>query len=232
MRRPDRTAPAAAARGPVAPARPAAGTSPPAGPRRRHTGEERRQEIVAAVLALAREQGPDAITTQAIADRIGVTQGAIFRHFPAKESIWLAVFAWVRESLGAVLVAALRKGASPLDRIEQAFLGHVSFIAANPGVPRVLFHELQYSGDSAVRSEVRAMVSGYRKALARLFAEAKAAGELPADLDAPTATVLFIGAVQGLVVQSSLAGDEASMARHARKVFALLRDGYLGRTTP
>jgi AcrR family transcriptional regulator len=187
---------------------------------------------VATVLALARERGPDAITTQAIADRIGVTQGAIFRHFPDKESIWLAVFAWVRESLGAVLEAALRKGASPLARIEQAFLGHVNFVATNPGVPRVLFHELQYAGDSAVRSEVRAMVSGYRAALARLFTEAKAAGELPAKLDVSTATLIFIGAVQGLLVQSSLAGDEASMARHARKVFALLREGYLGGAKP
>ena len=207
-------------------------TAGPAAPRHRLKTDERQREIVAAVLLLARECGPDAITTQAIADRIGVTQGALFRHFPDKAAIWLAVFAWVRESLGAVLEAALRKGASPLARIEQAFLGHVDFVATNPGVPRVLFHELQYPGDSPVRSEVRAMVSGYRAALARLFAEAKAAGELPARLDAATATLLFIGAIQGLVVQSSLAGDEASMARHARKVFALMRDAYLGRTTP
>ena len=58
-------------------------------------------------LVLARERGPDAITTQAIADRIGVTQGAIFRHFPDKEAIWMAVFAWVRESLGTVLALSL-----------------------------------------------------------------------------------------------------------------------------
>lgn len=200
-----------------------------AAPRQRMKSGERQQEIVAAVLALARERGPDAITTQAIADRMGVTQGALFRHFPDKGAIWLAVFVWVRESLGAVLEKAVDKAGSPLANIEAAFLAHVAFIAANPGVPRVMFHELQYPGDSPVRAEVRAMITGYRKRLASLFTQARATGELPADLDTALAPVLFIGAVQGLVIQSALAGDEAGMNKRARQLFPLLLDGYRGR---
>lgn len=201
-------------------------------PRHRLTTDERQREIVATVLALARERGPDAITTQAIADRMGLTQGAVFRHFPDKEAIWLAVFAWVRESLGTAFAAAVAKADSPLSRIEQAFVAHVAFIAANPGVPRVMFHEMQYPGDSPVRAEVRAMITKYRRRLKMLFTQAKAAGELPAGLDTTLAPMLFIGAVQGLVIQSSLAGDEAGMVRRARKLFPLLVDGYRGRRRP
>jgi AcrR family transcriptional regulator len=200
--------------------------------RHRLSSDERQREIVATVLALAPEHGPDAITTQAIANRMGVTQGALFRHFPDKEAIWLAVFAWVRESLGAVLAAAVAKPASPLAKIEAAFVAHVAFVAANPGVPRVLFHELQYPGDSPVRAEVRTMVTAYRQRLGRLFAEAKAAGELAADLDTSLAPLLFIGAVQGLVIHSALGGDEAGMSRRARRLFSLLLDGYRGRRKP
>ena len=200
-------------------------------PRHRLTTDQRQREIVATVLALARERGPDAITTQAIADRMGVTQGAVFRHFPDKQAIWLAVFAWVRESLGAVLATAINEADSPLARIERAFLAHVAFIVANPGVPRVMFHEMQYPGDSPVRAEVRAMITSYRERLALLFRQAKAAGELPRGLDATLAPVSFIGAVQGLVIEASLAGDEAGMARRARKLWPLLLDGYRGRRT-
>ncbi len=207
-------------------------TTPRAAPRLRLKTDERQREIVAAVLSLARECGPDSITTQAIADRIGVTQGALFRHFPDKEAIWLAVFAWVRESLGAVLDAAVAKANSPLGKIQHAFFAHVAFVAANPGVPRVLFHELQYPGDSRVRADVGAMIAAYSKRLTLLFAEAKKAGELPAVLDATLAPVLFIGAVQGLVIQSALAGDEAAMNRRARQLFPLLLDGYRGRRKP
>ena len=210
------------------------GTSvaPPAAPRLRLSSDARQREIVAAVLALARETGPDAITTQAIADRMGVTQGALFRHFPDKTSIWLAVFAWVRQSLEAAIAEATEKAGSPLAKIEAAFLAHVAFVAANPGVPRVLFHEMQYPGDTPVRAEVRAMISAYRKRLALLFGRAKAAGELPAGLDASLAPVLFIGAVQGLVIESALSGDEAAMTRRARALFALLLDGYRGVNRP
>ncbi len=200
-----------------------------AAPRQRHMTDERQREIVAAVLALARERGPDAITTQAIADRIGVTQGAIFRHFADKEAIWLAVFSWVRTSLGAAFAAAVAKADSPLARIEQAFLAHVAFIAANPGVPRVMFHELQYPGDTPARVEVRAMMSDYRRQLTLLFKQATAAGELPADLDTALAPVLFIGAVQSLVIQAALGGDEAGMMKRARRLFPLLLHGYCGR---
>ena len=198
----------------------------PAAPRHRLTTDQRQREIVATVLELARERGPDAITTQAIADRMGLTQGAVFRHFPDKQAIWLAVFAWVRESLGAAMAAAVEKADSPLAKIERAFLAHVAFIAENPGVPRVMFHEMQYPGDSPVRTEVRAMIDGYRQRLTSLFTQAKAAGELPRDLDATLAPVLFIGAVQGLVIEASLAGDEAGMVKRSRKLFALLLDGY------
>jgi AcrR family transcriptional regulator len=194
--------------------------------RARLPSQARQREIVAAVLELARERGPEAITAQAIAERIGVTQGAVFRHFPDKEAIWLAVFAWVREALGAAIDEAIRRTGSPLERLEHAFMAHVAFVAAHPGVPRILFHELQYPGDSRVRREVRATIAGYRRRLARLFAHAKASGELPPDLPPALATVLFIGAVQGLVIHASLAGGEATMARRARTMWPMLVNGY------
>ena len=197
--------------------------------RQRLPSDERQREIVGAVLALARDAGPDAITTHAIARRMGVTQGALFRHFPDKEAMWLAVFAWVREALGAALDEAIGGSGSPLDALERAFHAHVGFIADHPGVPRVLFHELQYPAASPVRAEVRAMVGGYRRRLASLFGQAKSRGELPAALDVNVAPVLFIGAVQGLIVQSALDEDDRTITRRARSVWALLLDGYRGR---
>ncbi|MBK7591496.1 MAG: hypothetical protein IPI27_09290 [Betaproteobacteria bacterium] len=92
-----------------------------------------------------------------------------------------------------------------------------------------MFHELQYPGDSPVRAEVRGMVVAYRKRLAKLFTQAKAAGESPANLDAALAPVLFLGAIQGLVMQSALAGDEVGMTKRARQLFPLLLHGYQGR---
>lgn len=64
-------------------------------PRQRLSTEQRQDEIVRATMDLVGEQGVEQVTTQAIADHIGLTQGAIFRHFASKEAIWLAVVRWI-----------------------------------------------------------------------------------------------------------------------------------------
>ena len=208
-------------------------TAPRAAPRHRLKTDERQREIVAAVLALARERGPDSITTQAIADRIGVTQGAIFRHFADKEAIWLAVFAWVRESLGAVLDAAVAKAdiaAGARSSVHSSRMWRSS--RPTPAFPASCSTNCSTRATRRCAPKCGTMIATYGKRLALLFTQAKAAGELPADLDATLAPVLFIGAVQGLVIQSALAGDEAAMIKRARQLFPLLLHGYRGRRKP
>lgn len=202
--------------------------SEPVPTRARRSAAERRRDIVAAVVALARDHGPDAITTQAIAEHVGVTHGALFRHFPDKAAMWTAVFDWVREELGRVVDEAFAAGGAPLDILERVFLAHVGFVARHPGVPRILFHQLQRPADSAFHERVRRMVGGYRQRLCGLLRQAKADASLPADLDEEAAAVLFIGTVQGLVVQSTLFRGEAGMRAAARRLFPLLLHGLHG----
>lgn len=200
----------------------------PAAKRTRLPAGERRLEVVAAVVDLARDRGPEAITTQAIADRIGVTHGALFRHFPDKAAMWSAVFDWVQVELGNVVGTAFAAGGEPLAILERVFLAHVAFVAGHPGVPRILFHELQRPVDSALHERVRMMVGAYRQRLCELLLLAKKRKQLPQSLDEEAAAVLFIGTVQGLVVQSTLFRGEAGMQDAARRIFPLLLDGFRG----
>ena len=64
--------------------------------------------------------------------------------------------------------------------------------------------------------------------LQRLFEAAIANGELPATLDVDAAAILLVGTVQGLVVQSLLAGDVERMRHDAPRVFAIYRRGIGG----
>ena len=194
----------------------------------RHSAEERRQEAVGAVIDLAREHGPEGITTQAIAARIGVTHGALFRHFPDKASIWAAVFDWLGARLGRVADAALASGGEPLQQLERLFHAQVDFVASHPGVPRILFHELQRPAASSLHGLARGIVGGYRERIQTLIRSAKSAGQLPAGLDEEAAAVLIIGTVQGLVVQSTLFSGQLDMREAARRVFPLLLDGFRG----
>ncbi|MGQ9424728.1 TetR/AcrR family transcriptional regulator [Gilvimarinus sp. F26214L] len=187
--------------------------------------EERRAATVEAVIGLAGEQNPSDITTAAIAKRMGLTQGALFRHFPTKDSILQAVMSWVTERLLARVDTAAGGTPSPAAALEAIFMAHIDFISEHPGVPRMLFGELQRPGNTLPKQMVQTFVQQYGERLQRLLEAGKAQGELDAALDENTAAVLFIGSIQGLVMQSLLAGDVAHMRRDAPGVFAIYRRG-------
>ena len=63
------------------------------------SADERRAATVEAVVELAAEQNPNEITTTAIAKHMGVTQGALFKHFPTKDAILQAVMEFVANRL-------------------------------------------------------------------------------------------------------------------------------------
>ena len=195
-------------------------------PHPRHLpADERRAVTVEAVVQLAAEQNPSEITTTAIAKHMGVTQGALFKHFPTKDAILQAVMEWVAERLIARTDKAAQAAASPLAAIEAMFMAHVEFVAEHPGVPRMMFGELQRAGETAPKRMAQALIRRYGERLHRLIDEGIARGELNPALDVEAAATLFVGTIQGLVMQSLLAGDVANIRRDAPRVFAIYRRG-------
>lgn len=187
--------------------------------------EERRAVTVEAVVALAAEQNPNDITTAAIAKRMGLTQGALFRHFPNKDAILQSVMEWVADRLLTRVDKALQAATSPLAALEAMFMAHVEFVIEHPGVPRLLFGELQRAGQTNPKRMAQALIHRYGERLRRLFDEGKTRGELDSQLDTEAAIILFIGTIQGLVMQSLLANDLDRIRAEAPKVFAIFRRG-------
>ena len=187
--------------------------------------DERRAATVEAVINLAAEQNPSDITTTAIAQRMGLTQGALFRHFPTKDAILEAVMTWVAERLLSRVDKAAQNITSPLAALEAVFMAHIDFVSEHPGVPRMLFGELQRPGETLPKRMVQALIQRYGERLRHLLERGKAIGELNASLDIEAASVSFIGSIQGLVMQSLIAGDAARIRRDASGVFAIYRRG-------
>lgn len=172
----------------------------------RQSTESRQAEIIATVVALAAERNPADITTTDIAKMMNVTQGALFRHFPTKEAMRLAVIEWIEMQLMAKLGAAQAPAPDVLSSLEAMFLAHVKFIREFPGVPRLVFAELQQPDSSPVRQRVQQIMQRYRQMLAETLGKAKDAQLIRDDVDVRAAAALFLGAIQGLVMQSMLGG--------------------------
>ncbi len=187
--------------------------------------EQRRNDTVRALIALAAGQNPTDITTAAVAKRMGLTQGALFRHFPSKDAILAAVMGWVAERLLARIDKAAQTASSPLTAVEAIFLTHIEFVIEHPGVPRMLIGELQRSEYTVAKRMVRTLLRCYTERLIRLMEEGKKQGQLDADLDSSAAATLFVGTIQGLVMQSLLTGNVSQVRRQAPGAFAISRRG-------
>lgn len=194
--------------------------------------ETRQAALVAAALALAAERSPAAVTTADLAQAVGITQGAVFRHFESKEAIWVAVIDLAHQQLLGRLQAAADAQAQPLAALRAVFLEHVAFVVEHPGVPRVIFQELQHPEDTPLKARVRQLMQAYRTLLTGLLQRAQAAGQLAPGTDLAAAAVLFIGSVQGLVMQSLLSGQVAGMAAQAPQVYRIFHNGVAARTAP
>ncbi|MDD4966934.1 TetR/AcrR family transcriptional regulator [Halothiobacillus sp.] len=187
--------------------------------------EERRAATVEAVVELAAKQNPSEITTTAIAKHMGVTQGALFKHFPTKDAILEAVMEWVAKRLLTRLDKAAETAATPLGKIEAMFMAQVGFVVEHPGVPRMLFGELQRAQLTAPKLMAQSLLRNYHERLSRLIEAGKTSGEIRLDLDTEAAATLLIGMLQGLVMQSLLAGDVTQVRSQAPRVFAIYLSG-------
>ncbi len=187
-------------------------------PIRRSTGD-RQQEIVLTVLTLAQERGVEAITTQAIAEHMGLTQGAVFRHFPNKEAIWVAVLDWLQAQLGVVFQPV--PGASPLAEVTRIFSAYMALFSAYPSVPRLFFSDTFHHPYPRLHARLQAMVQGCEGQLALWLAEAAELDEVRADLQAPAAAKLLLTCIQGLAFQSCVLGVVADPVATGRQLFPL-----------
>ncbi len=186
---------------------------------------ERRAATVDAVVGLAAERDPGEITTTAIARRMGVTQGALFKHFPSKESILEAVMEWMAQRLLARVDDAAHAAPTSAAALEAVFLAHAGFVSEHPGVPRMMFGELQRAGATAPKRRVATLMRHYGERLRALLESGRARGEFDAQLDVDAAATLFIGMIQGLVMQSMIAGEPQRVRRDAPRVFAIYLRG-------
>lgn len=183
------------------------------------SADMRRSEAIAAVIGLAARCDPAEITTGQIAATMGVSQGALFRHFPDKQSIWTAVLDWTCTELQRRFEGIVPL--PPLDRLEAMLAAHIGFIMENTGVPRILWGELQRAGETPAKAIVRQLMATYRARVAGELSAAHAAGQIAVDADLEAATVMFLALVQGLVMQALAVDDFSVLPAMSKRQFAL-----------
>ncbi|MBI5163240.1 MAG: TetR/AcrR family transcriptional regulator [Magnetospirillum sp.] len=166
---------------------------------KRKSASERRSEIILTALRLAADLGPDRITAEAIAKELGVTQPAIFRHFPRKDDIWEAVIGWLGDALAERWAAAM---AVPSElRLNAVLRAQFAFVEAFPALPLVLLSAELHARNDGVRRGVAALMGRFHHTLAAAIAADRDGGAVAAAVDPARAAWMLIAIVQGTAIR-------------------------------
>jgi AcrR family transcriptional regulator len=184
----------------------------------RKPAELRKAEIVRTVLALADRIGPDRVTTGAAAAAVGVTQAALFRHFPTKAALWLAVADHVTEELTAAWERALAEADDPVGRLRALVAAQLGQIAAKPALPMLLFSRELNVGNDELRAACRGLLMKFQALIVAEVARGQDAGGLRRDLAPADAAVLLTSLVQGMAIRWSLGARDFSMVEEGGRL--------------
>lgn len=161
----------------------------------RQPASDRRRQIAEAVLKIIGEQGVHRLTSQAIAREVGVTDGALFRHFKDKQAIVQAAL----DHFEALLAAdPPPQHADPIVRLGQFFLQRLRLLERYPGFHRLVFSDrLEEAAGERGAAQVQAMMARAQAFVRGCLAEAQERGLVARDLSLDVLLWAALGVLRG-----------------------------------
>ncbi len=190
--------------------------------------EMTRTAIVGAGIDLASAEGLEAITLQAVADRIGLSKSGVFSRIGSRVALQKAVIEeFGRRFLADVFVPAMQqpKGLPRLDMIVQRWIVRTRDVEAKSGC---IFSAGAFELDDRegeLRDMLYAEVTRWRSALRRTVIQAVEAGHLQADTDADQLVGEISSLALGMIHDARFLRD-TTFAQRARASWARLLRSY------
>ncbi|HJS73314.1 MAG TPA: TetR/AcrR family transcriptional regulator [Vicinamibacteria bacterium] len=173
---------------------------------------ERRREIGEAALRIAGLRGVTALTTANLAEEVGVTTGALFRHFPTLDDVLREAVRLGLEKMAATFPDA---GLPPLERIGALARNRVAVLSRDPGLAWLVRSDqaaLMLPEDAV--SALLEFVGRSRRFLLEALREGAAEGSIRRDIDPEALLVAVVGTIHALVGMPGI----HRLARGTRKV--------------
>jgi AcrR family transcriptional regulator len=165
--------------------------------RLRKPGGERRAEIAAAALRIIGERGVTSLSTTTLAAEIGVTSGALFRHFSSRDAILDEA---VRHAVERIDAAFPDPDLPPRERLLQLARNRVRLFGSDPGLAWLLRSDQAHLTlpESAV-ARLRDVVARSRKYLLDAIREGVAQGSVRRDIEPEVLLVVVMGTIHALI---------------------------------
>jgi TetR/AcrR family transcriptional regulator len=161
-----------------------------------------KKEAILRALAQMLESNPGGkITTAALAAEIGVSEAALYRHFPSKARMFEGLIDFMEDTIFSRISRILNEGSTALVQCEKIILLVLTFAEKNPGISRVLNGDALVGETERLRDRASQVFNRLDTQLKQIFREAEIKEGLRSNMTPAMTSNLLLTFIEGKVSQ-------------------------------
>ena len=166
------------------------------------TNKVSRKDQILQALARMLETAPgQRITTAALAREVGVSEAALYRHFPSKARMFEGLIKFIEDTLFARINRILNDETSAEIRCQNILLLLLTFCAKNPGMTRLLTGDALAGESERLRERIAQFFSRIEAQLKQILREAQIRENLKTTIASAALANLLLSACEGRLAQ-------------------------------
>ena len=184
--------------------------------------EIRQEQIKQAVLEIIYSDGLKNVSTRNLARHIGMSEGAIFRHFASKQDIILSIIADVQKEFIGSLQKVANSEKDPGERLHEFLCTTVNYLTKNKGITMLMFSEASHRNDTGLKDSLRRIFNMQKNLVSKIILDGIASGEWDGNISTENVAMLYMGIPVSVNVELILNGGEFHAGNFCGRMMQLL----------
>jgi len=189
---------------------------------KKQSTEIRQEQIKQAVLDIIYTDGLKNLSTRNLAKRIGMSEGAIFRHFASKQDIILAIIKDVQKDFIGRLRIIANSGFEPEKRLKSFLCHTIQYLLENKGITMLIFSEASHNNDTELKDNLSQIFHSQRSLVSKIIEDGIASGLWDETVSVENVAMLYMGIPVSLNIELILNGGNFHMDNFCQHMMELL----------
>lgn len=161
----------------------------------------RRQQILESLAHMLEVCPGERITTARLAQEVGVSEAALYRHFPSKTKMFEGLIEFIEEAIFSRISIILKEDAYAVLRCEKILSLLLAFAERNPGLTRLLTGDALAGETERLRTRVAQFYDRLELQLKQILREAELQEGIRPTVPIAIAANLMLSAAEGRISQ-------------------------------
>ncbi len=161
----------------------------------------RREQILSALAKTMEDSPGERITTSSLAKSVGVSEAALYRHFPSKTKMFEGLIEFIEDSVFSQMTLVLAEEKLPLKRCELIIDVLLKFAEEHPGMSRLLIGDALTGETARLRQRIVQFFERIETQLKQLLLDAELRQDFKPSLPAVTLARFLMAYADGVMVQ-------------------------------